>query len=141
MGRDRNHQIMQRLVNEVGKCELCGSTRRLECHHIIPVVCGGDDNEDNLLVVCSSCHATLTPRGALTRIGIEHVRTENKIREAFQDFFQRVDDMIDGNYSLRAADVLDLVLDRLMYNVLAILDKESPNADALIKERGGDDDS
>jgi Lar family restriction alleviation protein len=75
------------------------------------------------------------------RAEVTHVRTENKIREAFQDFFQRVDDMIDDNYSLRAADVLDLVLDRLMYNVLAILDKESPNAEALIKERGGDDDS
>lgn len=49
--------------------------------------------------------------------------------------------MIDDNYSLRAADVLDLVLDRLMYNVLAILDKESPNAETLIKESGGDDDS
>lgn len=74
------------------------------------------------------------------RAEVTHVRTENKIREAFQDFFQRVDDMIDDNYSLRAADVLDLVLDRLMYNVLAILDKESPNAEALIKERGGDND-
>lgn len=65
-----------RLIDEVGnRCELCGSKRNVEVHHIIPKICGinGIDLEcdDNLIVVCSTCHGKLTPRSILTKWGIK----------------------------------------------------------------------
>lgn len=52
-------------------CELCGSKLNLEVHHKIPKVCGGTDDEDNLILVCGLCHYKLTPKKTLQRIGIE----------------------------------------------------------------------
>ena len=66
----RDHGIMKRIVEEAGECELCGSRRGLEAHHIIPKVCGGDESEDNLICVCRKCHSLLTPRSLLCKIGM-----------------------------------------------------------------------
>ena len=68
--------ISKKLIEEVGRCELCGSRRNLEVHHIIPrctYIPGMNidlDDEDNLIVVCGSCHSRLTPRRMLTKYGI-----------------------------------------------------------------------
>jgi len=60
-------------VEDVGHCELCGSKRNLEVHHIVPrTACDGiiDPNEDdNLIVVCGSCHSKLTPKRFLCNYG------------------------------------------------------------------------
>ncbi|MCX6704755.1 MAG: HNH endonuclease signature motif containing protein [Candidatus Woesebacteria bacterium] len=38
-------------------CQRCGSTKTsIQFHHIIPKSLGGDNSQDNLLAVCSSCH-------------------------------------------------------------------------------------
>lgn len=37
-------------------CELCGTTWRLERHHIRPRSLGGDDTEENIIVLCIECH-------------------------------------------------------------------------------------
>jgi hypothetical protein len=34
----------------------CGRTHYLEVHHIVPVQAGGEDREDNMLTLCSTCH-------------------------------------------------------------------------------------
>ncbi|WP_394342626.1 HNH endonuclease [Saliphagus sp. LR7] len=39
-------------------CEHCGSRSRVEVHHIIPVVCGGPNEQWNLIPLCASCHRT-----------------------------------------------------------------------------------
>jgi len=47
-----------------GACELCGATagvRTLEVHHRLAVLRGGDDREENLLVLCYACHHVLQP--------------------------------------------------------------------------------
>jgi polyribonucleotide nucleotidyltransferase len=45
----RNNYKYKKLVDSVGKCELCGSTRNLEVHHMIPLICAidGVDLEDD----------------------------------------------------------------------------------------------
>lgn len=49
-------KLSKRLLKEYPVCEVC-STRRSELvHHIIPRSAGGTDSEENLLVVCRSCH-------------------------------------------------------------------------------------
>ena len=83
------------LIKEAGdRCELCGSSRNLEVHHLVPRVCaidGVDINEkDNLIVVCGACHAKLTNKGFLTKYGIRKA-TNTATREAIIDFYKRVD--------------------------------------------------
>ena len=38
------------------KCALCGSTINLHVHHIIPLCIGGEDDIENLMVLCEKCH-------------------------------------------------------------------------------------
>ena len=38
-------------------CQLCGSYRHLQIHHIQPRSKGGDNSEANLLTLCRDCHA------------------------------------------------------------------------------------
>lgn len=83
------------LIKEAGgRCELCGSSRNLEVHHLVPRVCAiekVDINEkDNLIVVCGACHAKLTNKGFLTKYGIRKA-TNTATREAIIDFYNRVD--------------------------------------------------
>jgi len=50
-----------------GCCEICGvpgSDRRLEVHHRVGILRGGDDSEANLLVLCFACHHVLQPCAA-----------------------------------------------------------------------------
>jgi hypothetical protein len=47
-----------------GSCEICGipgSERQLQVHHRVPVLQGGSDSEQNLLVLCFACHHHLQP--------------------------------------------------------------------------------
>ena len=38
-------------------CALCGSSRYLQLHHYIPRGKGGKDSPQNLITLCSDCHA------------------------------------------------------------------------------------
>ena len=38
-------------------CALCGDPRHLQIHHVIPRSQGGSDFPENLICLCSSCHA------------------------------------------------------------------------------------
>jgi hypothetical protein len=44
-------------------CQECGSKKRLECHHIIPVVNGGTNELSNLITLCHDCHLKAHPKG------------------------------------------------------------------------------
>ena len=47
-----------------GGCEACripGSERLLQVHHKVAVLRGGDDGEDNLMVLCFACHHHVQP--------------------------------------------------------------------------------
>lgn len=62
---------MKLAIDIVGRCELCGSRRGLQAHHIIPITCGGPDTSNNLVCVCEACHARLTPTSTLTKMGLQ----------------------------------------------------------------------
>ncbi len=42
--------------NGQSHCEACGVIEFLDVHHIYPRSLGGDDTEENLIVLCRSCH-------------------------------------------------------------------------------------
>lgn len=39
------------------RCALCDSTQYLQIHHVIPRSVGGSDFPENLITLCSKCHA------------------------------------------------------------------------------------
>lgn len=119
MAKRRSHsteymQIKRQLLENVGKCELCGSSRGLELHHIVPVVCGGSDSPENLILVCKKCHALLTPKSELTRIGLKKAKQGTKFVSAI-DFYTELD-AYEGDFVLK--DVFEV------FNRLAGLEVE-----------------
>lgn len=110
MGNSRTefNKVSKKLIEEVGKCELCGSKRNLEVHHIIPRCAkfpGLDinlDDEDNLIVVCGACHSRLTPRRMLTKYGIQAMSG----RTGIYALYRRIQD---EDCYVSVSDVLDMV--------------------------------
>ena len=64
-------QEQKKYLKEISRCELCGSPKALELHHIIPTAFGGPDVKDNWIAICSGCHGKLTPRGLLISMGMK----------------------------------------------------------------------
>ena len=69
-------------IRDGGKCQarkphggLCGSTRWLDLHHVIPVLRGGGDEAANLATLCRSCHQRTHDNGGAT---VGEVRREKK---------------------------------------------------------------
>ena len=97
--------IMKQLLHETDKCELCGSRRGLEAHHIIPVSFGGpEDDIDNLIVICVSCHTRLTPKKLLTKKGIEKAKAYDMLSNISLYVYEHLMDIYDCNAFL---DVFD----------------------------------
>lgn len=111
----------KKFIDEVGRCELCGSKRNLQLHHVIPRVCENDfldlDVEDNWLCVCGSCHAKLTPKNLLTKYGISKVKVNNaiiKLKYTLKgeslnkklDFADWISAEVDDGVTLRATEIL-----------------------------------
>jgi len=44
------------MARDGGKCRCCGSRKRLELHHIVPRVDGGESTARNLITLCRACH-------------------------------------------------------------------------------------
>lgn len=49
------------LVEEKGKCEICGFSYKpvLQIHHILPISEYGNNAKDNVMCLCPNCHKTL----------------------------------------------------------------------------------
>ena len=47
------------------KCSICGSTKYLDHHHIIPLSQGGENNTNNVISLCHSCHMKAHGRNAI----------------------------------------------------------------------------
>lgn len=46
--------------HEKTECALCGSTDRLEWHHMIPAKMGGTAERENMICLCHTCHNAVT---------------------------------------------------------------------------------
>ena len=84
----------RRLIAARGsRCQLCGvpaSQRQLDVHHRLGVLQGGDDAEENLLVLCFACHHHLQPcssgcgRWAKTPAALcRHCETRRRLEDLF----------------------------------------------------------
>lgn len=109
----------RQLLQEHSFCELCGDKRNLEVHHIIPVCCGGSDNIDNLIVVCGTCHAKLTPKRELTKIGINRARVSDVLYRMSHRFYELAGQLMfseDGKELTGCdwPDVFDALIDEML---------------------------
>jgi len=50
------HPFLRILQRDGFACQLCGSRRNLQVHHVCPRSRGGDDEDTNLLTLCCHCH-------------------------------------------------------------------------------------
>jgi len=58
MYRERRTTLRRQCLKRDGyKCVKCGSELGLECHHLIWLADGGPDTLDNVITLCSPCHA------------------------------------------------------------------------------------
>lgn len=59
-------KVRESFLIENPYCSECQKQGRLiradEVHHIIAIIDGGDNNEDNLLSLCHSCHSKITAK-------------------------------------------------------------------------------
>lgn len=112
----------KKFCNEIGKCELCGSRRNLEVHHMIPMVCEPLDSmmmpksgpikldvEDNWIVLCSACHSRLTPKKLLTRLGIYRKRMVSYKYYVYNDFCEYIEDCLTKFDRVEARDYFDAI--------------------------------
>lgn len=110
----KRHQnaAMRKLLHDAKKCELCGYTRGLEVHHIIPVSFGGpEEDADNMIVICRKCHSLLTPRSILTKAGIERAMGLNPLQRLYKEFYTTLD-KLDGHLDVMDAfDLFDKLTD------------------------------
>jgi len=51
------------------KCLVCGSTDKLEAHHIESQALGGEDSNTNIVTLCNVCHRVITIYNR--RLGLE----------------------------------------------------------------------
>jgi 5-methylcytosine-specific restriction endonuclease McrA len=60
----------QILARDGWRCQNCGGSSQLQVHHITSRSRQGDDAEQNLMTLCSSCHGKLHVGGVVTRFSI-----------------------------------------------------------------------
>jgi hypothetical protein len=117
--RNANQAAMKRYVAEHPVCELCGSKKGIECHHVLPMCMEGYgvdfDIEDNYITVCRKCHALLTPRPLLAKYGMERSRWDGDLFKNIRyQFYKKMGEFLDetGGFA-DATDVMDVFDDTI----------------------------
>lgn len=113
MSRSENKKAMARYVSENPSCELCGSRKMVECHHVLPLCMENYgvnfDVEDNYISVCAKCHALLTPRSLLTKYGVEKARWKaNTLAGMVAKFYTELSEAVDVHQSADVEMILDV---------------------------------
>jgi len=58
--RTEQTRLRKVMITPDSCCGKCGSKDNLEIHHMLPVILGGDNIDDNLLILCRDCHQKVT---------------------------------------------------------------------------------
>lgn len=84
LDQEKRAEIREEHSNE---CHFCGGTEQLEVHHIVPLGAGGSDEDENLEVLCKSCHYKVEE---FTR------RLREKLPESQQDEIKTKQELIES---------------------------------------------
>lgn len=76
---------------QIGICEICGESAALEAHHKKPLVLGGTNDSDNIILVCHDCHKN------------EHKYNHSEcVKQGMADAKEKPHDMLISYYELLA---------------------------------------
>ncbi len=110
----RNIYKMHRYLTEHNYCERCHTSKSTCVHHILPVVMGGKEQEDNYMSLCDTCHSiihreTEYSRSFLTKEGIQKAGQKpiEKVLIDKIDLLQRIHD----EEPTTAHEVIDIILE------------------------------
>jgi hypothetical protein len=69
-------KLIESLKKKIGKCQVCFSENNLQGHHIQPFSLRPDlgDDENNILILCGSCHSKEHPELSNFITGVQHGR-------------------------------------------------------------------
>lgn len=95
-------------LESTDRCELCGSPKKLEIHHIIPLCAGGEDSLNNWICICGCCHSKLTPKSLLSKAGINRTKAQNVLIEIYNEFYKRIGEMCESEGFVDAVDCMDI---------------------------------
>ena len=51
-----NRDMRKILINDNSLCKICGSSKKLQLDHILPISNGGENKIENLQILCSKCN-------------------------------------------------------------------------------------
>jgi 5-methylcytosine-specific restriction endonuclease McrA len=67
LGTDAYQQLHRQVLDRDGwRCQVCGALSNLEVHHKQFRSHSGPDTEENLITLCTACHANLHRSGSTT---------------------------------------------------------------------------
>lgn len=95
-----------RLIEEVGECEICRYDYKaiLQIHHITPLSLGGNDELENLVILCPNCHKTIhsiDSRFSENNFGIDYIddwMDENLSTQRKQVYLNYATEILRGRY-------------------------------------------
>ncbi len=79
--------VAKMLVESRNTCNVCWKSKETQIHHMTPVEQGGDNGEDNLIVLCLNCHSVAHSRKAMARN--LSPRTLRLYKETWLDYVRR----------------------------------------------------
>lgn len=59
LNRSANYKKGRLIEERGGRCQQCGANAPLIAHHVIALAQGGTNDDENLMLVCKSCHDAL----------------------------------------------------------------------------------
>jgi hypothetical protein len=75
------------LVESRKTCNICWKSKEVQIHHITPIESGGNNSEDNLIVLCLNCHSAVHTKRLISRN--VHPTTLRLYKETWLDLISR----------------------------------------------------
>lgn len=76
--RNEQNRLRDTMITVESVCGKCGCKEKLEIHHLMPVVFGGDNDERNLIILCSKCHSEAS---AYFRHRLKQLKKDGKLSD------------------------------------------------------------
>ena len=100
-------------------CTNCGKKSKLQVHHIVPIRKGGSDDLDNLITLCSKCHAQVEPRRCMGYpVKVSEEYTTIKVSKSTYDILVAL-----GKYGDTMDSIILRVLDGNIEKEAALIDQ------------------
>ena len=112
-------------------CRVCNSDTNLEIHHIVKLIDGGGNNDENLITVCKSCHRaldTLDVKHAISKCKKNFIKncsnkklTRKNVNHILDDSYNMISYLYDKVKDSDEIDIKDII--KTLDNVLELIEQ------------------